>query len=314
MLNKTDLSRVDLNLLVLFEAVMQELHVGRTAAQMNLSPSAISHGLRRLRRLFDDPLFLRTPRGVVATDRAEELRAPVADALAKLRTILSTPEAFDPASSQRRFMLGAPDGISAVVLPLLLARLGTAPGVRIGCRELLPDPGEAAPERAWRSSFALLESRAVDIAILPFGSVTGRFAAEPLYQEDFVVAMRSHHPLVDRFTLDAYCTAKHLLVSESGDPVGFVDALLAKHGRQRVVTATAPNFMLALSLLSGSDFVAALPRRLVALHGHRFGVVAVEPPVELGSFALSAVLPGDARSDRGLAWLLGLLKQVTASR
>src|SRR5687767_9496348 len=108
MLNQIDLSRIDLNLLVLFETVMEERHVGRSAQRLNLSPSAISHGLGRLRTLLDDPLFLRTPKGVVPTDRAEELAAPIADILARIRGVVATAAPFDPAHSQRRFTIGAP--------------------------------------------------------------------------------------------------------------------------------------------------------------------------------------------------------------
>jgi len=117
MLNEIDLSRADLNLLVLFEAVLEEGHVGRTADRLNLSPSAVSHGLGRLRRLLNDPLFLRTPKGVVPTARAIDLAEPIADILARVRSVVSTSEPFDPATSTRRFTIGAPDGVSAVILP-----------------------------------------------------------------------------------------------------------------------------------------------------------------------------------------------------
>src|SRR6188508_1553863 len=103
MLNGIDLSRVDLNLLVLFEAVLEEKNVGRAAGRLRLSPSAISHGLGRLRRTLNDPLFLRTPKGVVPTARATALAAPVADILARVRSVVSTAEPFDPAKSTRRF-------------------------------------------------------------------------------------------------------------------------------------------------------------------------------------------------------------------
>src|SRR5215468_1809650 len=136
MLNGIDLSRTDLNLLVLFEVVLDERHVGRAADRLNLTPSAVSHGLGRLRRLLNDPLFVRTPKGVVPTARAAELAAP-----------------FDPSASARRFTIGAPDGASAVVLRPLLARLrAIAPGVDIGVRQILPTPA-----RVWRSALADLE-------------------------------------------------------------------------------------------------------------------------------------------------------------
>src|SRR5688572_18327776 len=130
MLNETDLSRADLNLLVLFEVVLEERHVGRAADRLNLSASAVSHALGRLRLLLNDPLFLRTPKGVVPTARAVELAQPIADILARIRGVVAAAEPFDPATSTRRFVLGAPDGVSAVVLPLLLANLRrAAPGV-----------------------------------------------------------------------------------------------------------------------------------------------------------------------------------------
>src|SRR6188474_3264817 len=100
MLNKIDLSRADLNLLALFEVVLEERHVGRAAERLRLTPSAVSHGLGRLRRMLNDPLFLRTPKGVVPTARATELAAPVAEVLARARSIISTAEPFDPAASK----------------------------------------------------------------------------------------------------------------------------------------------------------------------------------------------------------------------
>src|SRR5687768_14615725 len=153
MLNKIDLSRVDLNLLVLFEIVLEERNVGRAAERLSLSPSAVSHGLGRLRRLLNDPLFLRTPKGVVPTERAMELAERVTDILARARSIISTAEPFDPATSTRRFTIGAPDGVSAVFLSPLLAELcQRGPGIGISVRQVLPR-GVRAIEGAWESVF-----------------------------------------------------------------------------------------------------------------------------------------------------------------
>src|SRR5215207_8579571 len=157
MLNETDLSRADLNLLVLFAAVLDQRHVGRAAETLNLTPSAVSHGLGRLRRLLNDPLFLKTPKGVVPTARAAELAAPIADILARARSVIATAEPFDPATSRRHFTIGAPDGASAVFLPPLLAELRRmAPGIDVSVRQLLPVPGETSPDDAWRNAFAEL--------------------------------------------------------------------------------------------------------------------------------------------------------------
>lgn len=308
MLNSIDLSRTDLNLLVLFEAVLEERHVGRAADRLRLTPSAVSHGLGRLRRLLNDPLFLRTPKGVVPTLRATELAAAVADVLARARSVIATAAPFDPATSTRRFSIGAPDGISAVALPPLFARVRKiAPGIDISASQLLPTPGETSPERAWRFAFAGLEARAMDIAILPFDDIAARFHKRTLYQEDFVVAMRAGHPFARAPTLDRYCGMQHLVVSHTGDAHGFVDEILAKRGLSRRVALTVPNFMFAIAVIADSDLITALPRRFAAVHARRFGVVTAEPPLPLGRFRLNAIAPKAAMMDAGLAWFFEVL-------
>src|SRR5262245_51118230 len=122
MLNQIDLSRFDLNLLVLFETVLAERNVARAAKRLNLSPSAVSHGLGRLREALSDPLFIRNPRGVVPTARAEALAAPVSEILSRVRGVVQA-DRFDPRTTRRRFVIGCPDAISAMILPRLLASL-----------------------------------------------------------------------------------------------------------------------------------------------------------------------------------------------
>jgi DNA-binding transcriptional LysR family regulator len=311
MLNEIDLSRTDLNLLVLFEAVLQERHVGRAADRLSLSPSAVSHGLGRLRRILNDPLFVRTPKGVVPTDRAITLASPVADALARVRSVLETAKPFDPATSTRRFTIGAPDGVSAVFLPALLAELRErAPGIDLGVRQLLPLAGEALLERAWRGVFTDLEARAIDLAVIPCDEIPVRFHRTMLFEEDFILAMRAGHPYAEDPTLDRYCAMQHLVVSLAADPYGFVDEVLARQGRTRRVALTVPNFMFALSVLAETNLIAALPRRFAQVHATRFGLIEVDAPLPLGSFRLNAVAPGAAMTDAGLIWLFGLVGEA----
>ncbi len=307
-LSRADLSRADLNLLVLFEIVREERHVGRAAERLNLSSSAVSHGLGRLRRLLNDPLFLKTPKGVVPTARALELAAPIADILARVRSVVATAAPFDPATSTRRFTVGAPDGVSAVFLPPLLARLRKeAPGIDIGVRQLLPTQGETSPERAWRGALAELEARAMDIAVVPTDRFPPRFHGRVLFEDDFVIAMRAGHPFARAPTLDRYCAMRHLVVSLTGDPFGFIDRVLGEQGRARRIALTVPNFMFALAVVAETDLITALPRRFAALHARRFGVVRREAPLPLGRFRLTAVAPQVAMMDAGLAWLFDRL-------
>jgi DNA-binding transcriptional LysR family regulator len=311
MLKQIDLSRADLNLLVLFETVMEERHVGRAAARLNLSPSAVSHGLGRLRSLLGDPLFLKTPRGVVPTARAMELAAPIADVLVRIRSVIESAEPFDPGSSTRRFTIGAPDAASAVFLPSLLATLRqSAPLIDIGIRQLLPRQGEASPALAWRDALTDLEARVVDVCVIPHDDFPARFVQHTMYEEDFVIAMRAGHPFLAAPTLENYCAMQHLVVSHAGDPHGFVDHVLAQHGLARRVALTVPNFMFALAVLAQTDLLSAMPRRFVAMHGVPFGIVTVEAPAALEYFKMNLVVPKVAMMDAGLAWLVAVLRSV----
>jgi DNA-binding transcriptional LysR family regulator len=312
MLNAVDLSRADLNLFVLFEAVLHERHVGRAADRLNLTPSAVSHGLGRLRRLLNDPLFLKTPKGVIPTARAAQLSAPIAEVLARARSVVGAAGPFDPATSTRRFTLGAPDAASAVFLTPLLSELRRcAPRVDIALRQLLPIAGETQPDRAWRSAWTELEARAMDVAVIPFAHAPVRFAKRFLNEEDFVLAMRARHPYARDPSLARYCDAQHLVVSLTGDPHGFVDDLLARKKLARRVALTVPNFMFALAVVAQSDLICAMPRRFAASHAARFGVVAVDPPIPLGRFKLSIVVPEVALMDEGIAWLVALLQRTS---
>jgi DNA-binding transcriptional LysR family regulator len=308
MLNEIDLSRTDLNLLVLFEVVLEEGHVGRAAERLNLSASAVSHGLGRLRRLLNDPLFLRTPKGVVPTARANELAEPIGDLLARTRRVIATAEPFDPATSSRRFTIGMPDGSAAVVLPPLLAHLkAAAPGIDVGVRQVLPPATARSLDRAWEPVLADLESREIDIAVIPIDDIPARFAERTLYEEDFVIAMRAGHRFADDPSLDRFCQMTHLVVSATGDAYGFVDRELAGKGRSRRVALTVSNFMFAIAVVAETDLIAALPRSFVAMHGKRFGVTGVEAPVALPRFRIRAVMTKAAAMDEGVAWLFDLL-------
>jgi DNA-binding transcriptional LysR family regulator len=266
--SELDLSRVDLNLLVLFEAIERERHIGRAAERLNLSPSAVSHGLGRLRRLLNDPLFQKYPKGVAPTRRALELASPISEALARVRSVIAAAEPFDPATSRRRFHLGAPDGVLAFVLPALIARLAhAAPQIDLAARLLMPFEVPAA-----------LDSGAVEVALTPLGDLPARFCVRRLYDDEWAVAMRAGHPLAGRLDLDSYCRAGHLVVSLRGDPVANIDQELAAIGRRRRVASTAPHLLLGLQLAGESDLLIAAPAQLARRHAAGYGLSVAAPP------------------------------------
>lgn len=313
MLNEINLSRIDLNLLALFEVIFAERHVGRTATRLNLTASAVSHGLSRLRRLLNDPLFLRTPKGVVPTARATALAEPIADVLARARNVIAAAEPFDHSKSKRRFIIGAPDGVFPIFLAPLLAGLQRhAPGIDVGLRQLLPPSGGQSVERAWLPALAELEGGAMDIAVAPIDRAPPRFATRVLYEEDFVVVMRKRHPFAARPTLQRFCEARHLVVSMTADPRGFLDDELAKQGMSRHVALTVPDFGAGLATVAETDLIAAMPRRFVALHGARFAVVSRELPLPMRKFSIRAAAPKVALMDAGLAWLFDQLREAVA--
>jgi len=306
MMNPVHLSRVDLNLLVLFDAVMAERHVTRAAGRLHLTPSAVSHGLSRLRRLLHDPLFLRHPKGVAPTGRALELAPAIAELLARADAVFTGSARFVPATASRRFVVAAPEAIAAVVLPSLLARLRRiAPRVEVGVRNLVGRFG---------ASLDLLDRREIDVAAVPLFDVPPRFEARVLFPEEFVLVARRGHPLGASPSLARYCAAGHVLVSESGDTRGMVDELLAARGLQRHVALAVPSFILAMAIVERSDLVAALPGRFVSMYRSRFRVRVAKPPIPMPSDPISAIASRAALAEAGLAWFVGELQAAVRPR
>ncbi len=310
MLNEIDLSRADLNLLVLFEAVLQELHVGRAADRLHLSSSAVSHGLGRLRALLNDPLFLKTPKGVVPTERATMLAGTIQEILTNSRRLIANAQPFDAATTRRRFVIGTQDAATNELLPPLLREIRqVAPLVDIGLRAVLPN------QLSWVDAFKDLDNRVIDVAILFFNNLSNfsgapaRFDARPLYDEIFVVAMRKGHPFADDPTLERYCQMQHIIAS-TGDNTGYVDLLLAEKGLSRRVALTVPNFMTAMGVVAETDLIAALPKRLATRYAKEFNLVLRDVPVEQQASVMHAVVPKVALMDAGIEWLLDIIQHT----
>ena len=305
MMNAAQLARTDINLLVLFDVVFKERNLGRAAQRIGLTTSAVSHGLNRLRRLLHDPLFLRTSRGVVPTERASDLADSISDILAKIGSVMGSAKPFDATQSRRRFTIGAPDALSAIFLPSLLERVrAKAPHVDLSVREAFPMPTAFTIERAWESIRQQLEARTVDVAVIPAARATPRFERKRLYGTSFVVAARRGHPFIRKPTLDRFCGYEHVVVSQIGDSRGFIDILLEKQKRKRRVVLTVPTFLLALVMVAGSDLLVAVPRNLIDVHGDRLGLAFTDLPMATGDLDPAYVVASRAALlDAGVAWL-----------
>jgi DNA-binding transcriptional LysR family regulator len=301
MMNPIQLSRIDLNLLVLFEAVFTTRHVGRAAEALNLSPSAVSHSLTRLRRLLSDPLFLKVPKGVVPTAKAEFLAAQIGEILAQVRNVVAMTETFDPKNTRRRFVIGAIPGTAIVILSHLVERLrGAAPGIDLTIRDTTEG-----------TTFGELDDRVIDVALTHLDNIPARFDARPLYSEKFVVVMRVGHPLASDMCLSAFTRAGFVLVAPNGEPRGFVDDALMNLGMSRRNVVVTTEFLTALKLVADSDLIAVFPERLAILYAHRFEIMVQEPPIPLRQFKIRVVTPKPALDDGGVLWLIQMIQAVS---
>ena len=243
---------LDLNLLVVFDAVAQARSATRAAAKLNMTQPAISHALARLRAALRDDLFVRTPDGMEPTPFAERLAGSVRAALEGLGTALDGAAAFDPATAERGFTV-AVDNRSALVLaaPVAAAVAMEAPGVSLDLRPSGTIDVAARLDRA-----------ELDLALGSLAAPGERFSDLKLFETGYVALVRRGHPLagVGEPSLAALAEAPHLDLSSTGEGTEFVDAELARHGLQRRVALRAP-LLAAAAVLAQSDMLAVVGER-----------------------------------------------------
>jgi len=287
------LKDLDLNLLVALDALLAERNVTRAAARLELSQSAMSAALARLRQVFADPLLLRTAGGMLPTSKALELAAPLRQVLTEIERLVRPPAAFDPATAELTFTIAASDYVEYAVLPRLVVFLeASAPRARLQVRPM--NFGEIGHQ---------LERGEVDLGILGAGFAPPNARSRPLFTERFVCVVRADHPRVrDRLTLDDFCALDHILVSPSGG--GFTaqaDDALAAIGRRRHVRVSVPHFLLVPQILARSDMLVVLPERLARGYGERFRTF--ELPFPLLPTTILAVWHERTHRDAALGWL-----------
>ncbi len=299
-----DLAGVDLNLLVVFDALMAERHVTRAGERIGLSQPAVSAALNRLRHLLKDDLFIRRSDGMQPTRKAQDLVVPLRQALIQIQAALE-PQVFDPSTAKRTFNLATNDFAASMLLPNLGARLSLeAPGIDL--RVIYADDP---------LGMKLLDEDAVDLAIAPFEHPQPQFERQHLLEPaGFLCVMRKGHPLSEiPLTLKTFAAAPQLLISRTGDASGFVDEILAEVGLKRRVAFTVPSFLLAPIMLAQTDYIAVLPRRLVEMFQQMTDLVAYEPPFPQRKFPLGMLWHQRLTKDPGHIWLRNTLAEVAAA-
>ena len=259
-----DVKNIDLKVL----AIIGELHhtrsVSKTAENLALSQSAVSMNLAKLRKHFNDPLFVRTSRGMEPTPHASELIQLLKRAEDLLQTALGHHVVFKPQTSDRVFRLLSSDIAQVTLLPKLMARLKeTAPSVRVDLRRL----SETTPR--------LLESGVADLAVGFIPPMGAGFCQQSLFKEKFVCAVRRDHPRVgSSISLEQFQNESHLGIATSGTGHGIVERTLEEKGIRRRVGLTVPSFIGIASILISTDYLAVLPGQL-ARHLARPGDIKV---------------------------------------
>ena len=272
-----NLVEFDLKALLVFDAVMTERSTTKAGYRLSMSQPAVSSALNRLRHALKDELFVRGGDGMRPTPRALELAAPIRQALTQLREALK-PVKFIPESASRTFTFAMADHAAALILPPLAERLEKlAPQIDIRVK---PNTNINAPE--------LLDAGEIDFAIGLFLNPPERLRVASLIEDEYICAMRRSHPLAQKpLDLDRYLSAKHLLISLSGEPTGFVDQLLESQGLQRRVAMTVNQFSVVPKILRQSNLVVTVVRRAITLSPYARELIVKPVPLAIQPSALS---------------------------
>jgi DNA-binding transcriptional LysR family regulator len=287
------LADVNLNLLVALDALLDAGTVTGAAQRTGVTQSAMSHALRQLRELLGDPLLVRGAGGLVPTPRAEALRVPIRRALLDLQHALRDPPSFDPATAQRRFLLGTGDYFAHIVLPPLLQRSLDTPGIDL---DVLPFSAA--------TDLPKLGTGELDLALGAFVPDAPGLCRAHLFTDGFVCLVRREHPVVRRrLTLRQYVQLPHVLISPTGTGSSPVDEQLAAQGLRRRIALRIRYFLAAPMVVATSDLVLTAPRRLGEVFARHFDLQLHEPPVDLQPFTVVQVWHQRFDADPGHRWL-----------
>jgi DNA-binding transcriptional LysR family regulator len=294
---------VNLNLLVAFDALYTEQSVTAAARRAGVTQPAMSNTLAQLRALFDDALFVRHRTGLTPTARAKQLAEPIRQGLKLLESALSAPS-FEPATSERRFVVAASDYVELVLLPSLLRRLAKeAPGVRL---QLRPWGLHEAPPELARGE--------LDLMLGFYDKLPPHHHEQLLFEDEYVCVVRRRHPTVKtKLSLAQYCALSHVLVSSRSDSPGSVDRALATLGKKRTIGARVSHFMTVPVLVAQTDFVAALDRRVAQVFAAPLGLKLFAPPLKLPKGSVGQVWHEQQHTDPAQRWLRSVIAEVAAA-
>jgi DNA-binding transcriptional LysR family regulator len=297
-----DIRAVDLNLLKAFDALMAEGAVTRAARRIGLSQPAMSHALSRLRGLFSDDLFVRTPTRMEPTTRARQIAPLVAAAIAQIEAALNLGVGFDPVRSEGVFTAGIAEYAEVALVGRLVEMFAkTAPNATL---RLVPMIGAEAAER--------LDRGAVDVAVAHLRALPPRFDSTVLLRDPFVLVARCGHPRAAApLSVEDYAALGHVLVSPRGEASGAIDRALSALGLKRRILLLLASYLALPAALAASDLVAAVPHR-TARRIAAAGEIEIFPlPLEL-SMTVAMAWHRRAANEPAQAWFRALVVEAAA--
>lgn len=267
-----DLKDVDLNLLVVFNELHKHGRVSVAAQILGISQPGVSNALSRLRKLLGDELFLRTSRGMVPTPYAQSLAQPIADALGALHGTLNARASFDPARSERAFVIGVNDVGETYFLPRLMQALDSvAPGVTI--RTVRTTSIDVRDE---------MERGRIDLAMGFLPGLKSGFFQRLLFRQPYVCIFRQDHPLAHSgVSVRQFRAAEHVAIVSEGTGHGVVDEVIGQAGIRRRLRLTVPHFIAVGPVLQATDMIAVVPRRFADCACKPFGLATAPCPVKI---------------------------------
>ncbi|MDH7788703.1 DNA-binding transcriptional LysR family regulator [Ochrobactrum sp. 19YEA23] len=297
-----NLRALDLNLLVILDALLDEAHVSRAAERLNLTQPAVSNALQRCRAVFGDELLERGRGTMRRTARAEALRAPLKTLLSNVVALVDPPQVPLASISQTIKICTADYPAIFVVKPLLQALAADAPGI-----DIVVQPWHGAP-----AAKEALESGASDLAVSVFPDADDDLERKHVLDEEYHVVMRYDHPAASGFVLDRWLAYPHILVSGRGDMSSPADKVLADKGLKRRIGLVVPNFGMVPDLLKSTDMIAMLPSHCIP--DVDTDLVAFPPPIPVSGFPLHIAWHKRRQDDQGLQYIVAQLCAILTGR
>ncbi|WP_411379293.1 LysR family transcriptional regulator [Pseudomonas sp. MPB26] len=253
-----NLSKVDLNLFIVFDAIYTEANLTRAGQIVGITQPAVSNALARLRETFNDPLFVRTAQGMVPTPMAQNIIGPVRNALSLLRVSVQESRIFNPQQAAKTYRISMTDLTEAVILPPLFQRL----------RRLAPTVVIESFLSKRRETTKELAAGRLDFAVDAPLNTDPQVRHVKLMEDRYVCAMRKGHPMAgkDKLTLDDYLSLTHIHISSRRNGLGHVDLALGKMGIQRKIALRSQHYLMASQVLQQTDMVMTVPERFARRH------------------------------------------------